>query len=68
MPCARSTARVLRLGELLAPDGQLFQLGGGLVDGRLHFEEAGRPGGPAVGEVGAEQVAFGGHRGESGRA
>lgn len=47
-------------------DGQFLQLGGRLVNGGLHFEEAGRPGGPAVREVRREQVALGGHGGESG--
>lgn len=57
---------MLRLGQRLAPYGQLFQLGGGLVHGRLHFQQAGRPGGTAVREVGAQQVAFGGYGGEVG--
>ncbi|CAM5697507.1 hypothetical protein SALBM311S_11947 [Streptomyces alboniger] len=58
--------RVLRLGQLLAPHGQFFQLGGRLVDGRLNFEQARRSGGPALREVRAQQIALGGHSGEVG--
>ncbi len=57
---------VLGLGQLLAADGQLLQLGGGLVDGGLYFEEAGGARGAAVGEVGAEEVALGRDGGEVG--
>ena len=62
----RSAARALGLGQLLAPHGELLQLGGGLVDGGLHLQQAGRPGGAAVREVRAEHVAFGGHGGQLG--
>lgn len=58
------TGRVLRRGQLLAAHGQFFQLGGGLVDGGLHFEQTGRPGGTAVREMRPEHVAFGGDGGE----
>lgn len=47
---------VLRRAEFLAPHGELLELGSRLVDGRLHLEEAGRPGGPTVREVRSEQV------------
>ncbi|CAM5715782.1 hypothetical protein SBADM41S_08833 [Streptomyces badius] len=56
----------LGLGQLLAPYGQLGQLGGGLVDGGLHLQQAGRPGRPAVREVGGEHVPLPGHRGQPG--
>ncbi|MGX1303545.1 hypothetical protein RKD35_005033 [Streptomyces albogriseolus] len=58
--------RLLRLGQLLAAHRELLQLGGGLVDGRLHLQQAGRAGRAAVREVGAEQVALGGDGGEAG--
>ncbi len=63
---APSDGLVLGLSELLAAHRQLFQLSGGLVHGGLYFEEAGSAGGTAVGEVCAEEVAFGGDGGEVG--
>lgn len=47
---------MLRRAEFLTPHGELLELGSRLVHGRLHFEEAGRPGGPTVREVRSEQV------------
>lgn len=49
------------LGEFRAPYAQPVQLGRGLVDGGLHLDQAGRPGGTTVREVGAEHVAVEGH-------
>lgn len=56
--------RVLCLGQLLAPHGQLFQLARGLVHGRLYLEQTGRPRGTAVREVRAQQIALGRDGGE----
>ena len=44
----------------------LGELGGGLVDRGLHLDQAGYAGGAAGGEVGADQVALAGDRGEVG--
>ncbi|SCE25278.1 hypothetical protein GA0115246_113164, partial [Streptomyces sp. SolWspMP-sol7th] len=57
---------LLRLGERGAPYGQLLQLGGRLVHGRLHLDQARRPGGTALREVRAEDVALRGDRDEPG--
>ncbi len=61
-----SDGRLLCPGQRLAPHAQLLQFGGGPVHGRLHLQEAGRPGRTALREVRAEQVAVGGHGGQSG--
>ncbi|RPK49951.1 hypothetical protein EES40_06840 [Streptomyces sp. ADI93-02] len=53
-------------GEFLAAHGQLGQFGGGLVDGGLDLQQARGPGGPAVREVGAQDIALGGDRGQPG--
>ena len=54
--------------EPLARGDRLGQLLGGLVDRGLDLDEAGLAGRAAGGDVGAEQVAVAGHRGERGVA
>ena len=53
--------------EPLERVGGRGELLGGLVDGRLHLDQARLARGAAGGEVGAEQVAVAGHRGDVGR-